>query len=350
MSDEADDMREDYSPLLDGELSPERRAAIEARLAESAEELREFEALRRVDELFRALPRHAAPPAFEASVREAIASQSAPPVLRMRRKTVFPRVGLAAAALLLVVSGVWFFVHAPREDRFMTASTKSRDSSSYQTQSPENHLAGDAGAARMETEKSDENFFFSDRSPAPRAETQADSLAASTAPPTAAFAKTPPASAPPGIAVRADPEPPASQTTTLSAPPASPVAVEAPLSHPSNPEIVSREKTDGTIHDIEAFTIGAQEGKASRGAGGLNAPQTEQTAKRVFVLRENAWVQQEYAQEPAKTVARDSSVVRALMEHDEDLRNLLDLLEAPVIVRVDTTWYHIQAKKSPVPK
>ncbi len=67
-----DEIRERFSPLLDGELSPEERAEVEAALSDDAELLRELDALKRVDQLYANLPPEKAPEGFEDGVRSAL--------------------------------------------------------------------------------------------------------------------------------------------------------------------------------------------------------------------------------------------------------------------------------------
>ncbi|MCC6488277.1 MAG: zf-HC2 domain-containing protein [Candidatus Hydrogenedentes bacterium] len=99
-----DEIRERFSPLLDGELSPEERAEVEAALAQDAELLRELDSLKRVDALYGALPPVPAPEGFEerihASLRPSRLQFGKARVLRQR---MWPM--LAAAAVFLVVGG-----------------------------------------------------------------------------------------------------------------------------------------------------------------------------------------------------------------------------------------------------
>ncbi|MCP4645181.1 MAG: hypothetical protein GY851_32365 [bacterium] len=101
MTDEQDNIRDDFSPLLDGELDPERRAAIEKQLAEDGDLLRELESLQRVDELYRDMPRESAPSDLERRVR----AELEPAPVRFRRRGA-PRLSLwpslAAVAMFLV--------------------------------------------------------------------------------------------------------------------------------------------------------------------------------------------------------------------------------------------------------
>ncbi|HRK35215.1 MAG TPA: hypothetical protein PLJ47_11530, partial [Candidatus Hydrogenedentes bacterium] len=67
-----DEIRDQFSPLLDGELAADERAEIEAMLSQDAELLRELDSLKRVDDLYRALPRPQTPDNFESAVSERI--------------------------------------------------------------------------------------------------------------------------------------------------------------------------------------------------------------------------------------------------------------------------------------
>jgi hypothetical protein len=97
--------REEFSALLDGELVPEARAAVEAHLFECAECLRQLDGLKRVDTLYRRLEPVGAPSGFEAQVRERLGGSG----LRRLRATPARRRPwwpiLAAAAMVVVVAG-----------------------------------------------------------------------------------------------------------------------------------------------------------------------------------------------------------------------------------------------------
>lgn len=96
-----DKIRDEFSPLLDGELPPEQREAVERELAGDAELLRELETLKRVDALYRGLPQAAAPGDLEARVRHGIEKRA----VQFSRRRFAPRAlwpMLAAAAMLVV--------------------------------------------------------------------------------------------------------------------------------------------------------------------------------------------------------------------------------------------------------
>ncbi|MFA6239640.1 MAG: hypothetical protein WC655_01850 [Candidatus Hydrogenedentales bacterium] len=118
-----EEIREQFSPILDDELTPDERAAIEADLAQDAELLRELHSLKRVDELFRRMPPLHAPKEFEAGVR----AKLRPNVLRFPAAVLTRRRALgiaAAAAVLVLVAGVVVIQYRPSRTQFDMASTK----------------------------------------------------------------------------------------------------------------------------------------------------------------------------------------------------------------------------------
>lgn len=94
--------REEFSALLDEELTPEERERVEAHLSECSECLRELNALKRVDDAYGALPEVVAPKGFEKRVRGV-----ARPRRRIRPIIWMGPVLAVAAAVLVVISGVF---------------------------------------------------------------------------------------------------------------------------------------------------------------------------------------------------------------------------------------------------
>jgi hypothetical protein len=142
-----DEIRDKFSPLLDGELSPEERAEVEQALSEDADLLRELDGLKRVDDLYRALPRAAAPDGFEEGVKEKLRSKvrtfSGAP-RRLRRLAP----ALAAAVVLVsAVTLVWFQTQSGRLGAFDVASQRSLKQA---LEAPETRAAGQ----RLEAPKS----------------------------------------------------------------------------------------------------------------------------------------------------------------------------------------------------
>lgn len=119
------EVREELSALLDGELAPELRNAVEAHIAACSDCLRELDALKRIDGLYRELPRQSAPPGFEESVRTTIHS-IARPVLSLRvSRRIVPLV--AVAAMLLVVLGMGVLLSPQHKGALTTASLANKD-------------------------------------------------------------------------------------------------------------------------------------------------------------------------------------------------------------------------------
>ena len=117
------EIREDFSALLDGELTLEEREVIEGHLSECAGCLRELDALKQVDVAYSALSRMKAPEGFEEGVREAIRPRTLRfPALGKGRSTRWMRPVAAIAALLLVMFGAMFVLQPTEPDRVQIAN------------------------------------------------------------------------------------------------------------------------------------------------------------------------------------------------------------------------------------
>ena len=113
--------RDEFSALLDGELAPDRQAAVEAHLAECTSCLRELDKLQRVDALYSQLHPRQTPADFEDRVSQALREKTVRLAGRgLARKRFWPV--LAAAATLVAVSGiVWLTLQKLDESRTLIA-------------------------------------------------------------------------------------------------------------------------------------------------------------------------------------------------------------------------------------
>jgi len=135
------DVRHEFSALLDGELTPETRAAVEAHLSECSDCLRELDKIKPVDALYRALPRQQAPDDFEKRVRTSgdfpgTTTEEKPTVIQFRSREqrvaahrVWPL--LAAATVLVILGGILLQMDSQNQ-RFKMAS-KSEEAESPTT-------------------------------------------------------------------------------------------------------------------------------------------------------------------------------------------------------------------------
>jgi anti-sigma factor RsiW len=110
---------DDLQLLLDGRLTAERRAAVEAHLGECGQCRRELDALRRVKGALRQdLVQHAVPPDLAARVSGALRAESARRRIRPRPLVIGAATLAAAAALVLLLArgGEPDFVEAATRD------------------------------------------------------------------------------------------------------------------------------------------------------------------------------------------------------------------------------------------
>jgi len=150
------EVREEFSALIDGELAPDARAAVESHIAQCSDCLRDLDAIKRIDRSYRGLPTQSAPGGFEEGVRKALAPAAAQFVnslspfdkLWPRQTVARPRWWpvLAAAALVLVVLGTVTLREQRRASVLTTASNMKEDSAQAQKLSRQQSAAPDVVA------------------------------------------------------------------------------------------------------------------------------------------------------------------------------------------------------------
>lgn len=324
--------REEFSGLLDEELSPTARAQVVDHLAECSDCLRALDGMKKVTDLYRALPNVPAPAGFEEAVRRAVR----PRLFEFpRRARAAALLGLAAAAALALVTVPF----AMRESRQSANSQLARENAEMRSAplaesappvareekaadlAQDNSVAGAAPAAEVVPMTA-----TVEAAPVPAAATSATETApAAPAPPPPARAESPKKAAEvPLAAATMTPQ----ETEPLPAPAVSaaePLAEAAPAPA-SAPEVKTEPRPT---------TRASAKSKA--------APETWDVAGRTLVVRDGLWVQQEHNGEPAKPLKRNGREFRQLVKAFPELEALIEA-ERVVVFKAGEQWYRLQLK------
>lgn len=343
--------REEFSALLDGELAPDERTAVESHLSLCSECLRELDGLKRVDVAYRQLAPVAAPQGFEDRVREELRSRVILrlPRLGRRRGPVWPALAVAAA-VLLVLGTLVVQLGLPEATRMQMAEAPAMESASPSA----GRSSGDAAPAT--TEGILDSAAISADAVAPPAERMmAQSPPPASPAPAAAPAPAPPvkgvvrgiASAPAAAELRrerapealmdaesagalaeASPEPPSDSyfgSAQAEMPPAEPP--EASLPPAEAPPAVETEAN-------------APMAKVSLGRPLADAPQSQTVGQRTFFVVEGEWQEAGYGNEETETLVRGSEALRKLVEAHPELGEALELGER-VVFKIGDRWYRV---------
>lgn len=397
-----DEIRERFSPLLDGELSPEERAEVEAALSEDAELLRELDALKRVDHLYANLPPVNAPVGFEDGVKSALY----PATLqftraRAIRRRLWPM--LAAAAVFIVVGAIVVVQMNPA----MAPMMLSKEMADYAAES-------------IPQSANEESSVMADRSleaGAPKAEIADETAVQSLAPLEASETDTEAVQGPGAVssgpangqfqgrnlsaregnrsadAMKVQPHPaPATGPAPMVAPQeadrseglASPQrqALDEPQAAPppdsasngaggmaatkitqSEPQFFSGETAGATAPSAEPPTPPAMRGRDAMDSSENARPEenlareklmlseesvlvnTRALAERTFQRRGEDWIQEGYNDESLTTVHRESDAWNVLVRKDFDLAGILEL-ESRVVFKQGDIWYELLPAES----
>lgn len=295
-------MREDFSALLDGELDPFQRTAIEEHLSQCSECLRALGGMKKVDDLYRALAPVSAPPDFEERLKQRLQ-----PRVRLfaGRKTAVRRIWpLAAAAGLVAILSVFLMrMQSPAPDRLQLTRAQQPPSTSADRPA----FVPDAGAPRTQGP------------PTAAADLMTKTDMARPMPPSA-----PLASAESGTSADA-------HSATL--PEQRAAEAPAPLARAERIHLESRRdavavKDAGRTHAPVALRS-------------MQEPPRRQVGDRAFALVAGVWREQGYAGEPVTPLLRGSEEFRALCDRHDDLPAIA-ALGPTVIFRLEERWRQIE--------
>lgn len=395
MANGHEEVREQLSAYLDGEMQPDERAAFEARLAETPELQREAEAWRRVDALYAGMAPVAAPGGLEDQVREAVK----PAVIRFRRRHAAPQrlwPMLAAAAGIAIMLGLFVLQFDTSTPAVPGGTQLAKQSAPPIQKTP----------ALVSEARSEAPALPKPETAAPKPELVAEEVyrlemeapeapPAKVPPPPVEAAASPPASAPPlrdadedetvedrgietkdkdaeksslqnvtvggSLRVRGDykepqayaqpapAEEPAPPPPAMMASPARPVeALPSPapsalpqpdLGLPGNDEAAPRAKAEAGRPAGLLRTLGFV------GTTFGSSTNHRTVAGRQFVLDDGVWKESTYLDEDVQAVRRDGATYRRLLRKEPRLDEIAQL-GGKVIVRVEGTWFLITGPAS----
>lgn len=322
-----EEIREELSAALDGELPEEVRRAVEAHLAGCPACRKERDLLGGVDRLYRALPREDAPEGFEDTLGRRLAPPAPVRFPRPRRRPVALWPTLAAAALVVVAGGYAYLRFAPPGGFHVAREQASSALDETLEEPPE------PGRAKLRGPDFAEQAF--ERGAAPRA--PAAGLAED-APPMGdrrgrdvansfqwegtdkEAGKSDEAAGAAGyrssrgeVARLHAEAPPATRRKGVEREPLQPPATQELRPEPPGPALGARPEPDGRFLEL---------------------------AGRSFVAKQGRLEEQGYAGEETETVERDSGLRAALVERDPALAGLFERPEE-VVFESEGAWYRV---------
>lgn len=345
-------LHEKLSALLDNELAGGERTALEALIDTDPEVAREWQELKRVDGLFRKMPKHEAPKELGAGVR---AEVSARPLSfgrpRSMRRAPWPL--LAAAAALLLVFGFVVF-QLPDSRMFNMAKEESvppSESGALDTVQPNEVPA----AAELEQQHGGAASGRAAQAPMRRGgvarEVPQKSMVESMAVPSKDEAVLgEPREAPvsdAGAVAGAGGAPPQPGTNLAGAeehggaePRSAPARTSPSPTIPAPPPVAAKRAPaeDAPLAETE------RDVPMLSGENGV----LKRIGDRVFEKRENAWVQNTYDNQQTVPLARDSGKVSAITTEEPALRDILAWAQE-IVFEFDGVWYRVPEVKENAP-
>jgi len=362
------DIRDQFSPLLDDELSPDTRDTVEAELAQDAELLRELDAMRKVDELYRGLPRASAPDDMAGRVRNQLDQKSNVVPMRPRRISRTLYTSFAAAAIFAVLVGAVVIrqggiVLPSADERIMaSAPTKMDDEARFAESADKQIGATDASEKELvqtfgdapEEEPSLEvdaidpqpgrrSALAMDRDDAVQSEVRSRQESFENAP-TAQAETVAPADGRMDRqnkdAAKAKP-----RAFAAAAPPPAPATTPAPSEAPVLGRAVGGKAVEEGLAMADAeFADQPNDIKAQVSQAKKRENVVQRIANREFDEREDGWYQRGYKGEPTQIVRRGSEMMSTLLAAIPGLNEVV-ALKGDVVLRHAETWYRIPGER-----
>lgn len=341
---ENNDKIEKLSAFIDGELSPEERAGLEAALHEDTQLQEDLNALRRLDSFYRSLEKKEAPPQFERAVRkklersprmrlfgwtgskhgtsEQVSVLSAPRAIRLRRtvlkqKPVWHLVAAAACLMLVLAATLYQLSMFSRNTNRLTVSLN-RNTAHPTSPSP-TARASSANQEAVQTIVGEK-------------ETTADAVEKSQL--EAFETDTVPNTTPPYLKQEIGQPQLRAKTAETSA-----ANAPSPQSEATEVQRLSSGRIDSYDKSFEEISAKIHEEKAESRKSSKEL--VRRLEDREFIFEENEWHERGYSGEETISLSRDAKETSQFFAQHTSLSPILHWKE-PVVFRVNDRWYRLR--------
>ncbi len=350
-------LSEKLSALLDGELPDGERRELEALIASDPAVAREWNALTRMDRLFREMPRYEAPEEFAVRLRTARPSRRTASFGRPRssRRAAWPL--LAAAAAFLLVFGL-IVLQLPDSNTFTMTRLEPAPAEPASEPAPKQETLADnapagelglrqesAGDELRGTATADVAPLAPPAAPAPAARMRRDDGALQQRV-VEAPALAPPSSGAVGRELKAGTDEDLAMSAPFQAAEGgragdAPQDATAAATAPPDVKTPPPPPAEAPAETIPAITA-AESAPAAEEAHveTIESAGMKRIGTRVFELRNETWTQTMYADETTVAVERDSEALSALIANDPALAETLRFQEA-IIFESGGAWYRV---------